>query len=275
VPRRAPEDEPPEAEALKKPEMLFGGCRTPIFRCISPVRKRMRGALRTDLRPLQRNLFPYLDAFGDPVVRPAPPALAFHQVGFEREEALFPTITACLRASISFVSFSVPRKFLGCNLTRLGEVLPHLRAKTIDILSLSTRSIRASSLRPAAMFAMYAAPAVNLFEKSTDRIPLKSNQHEYQVVPDRSHYLATNRIACWRCTPIFRAGGKKCRCRRSIRHPSRGQNPSGLHFTCGRLPRRAHGRGKAHGCSSDLPGTGHVHFLEHARGTDDDAAMRN
>ena len=39
------------------------------------------------------------------------------------------------------------------------------------------------------MFALYAAPAINLFEKTTDRIALKSNQHEYHVVPDRSHYL--------------------------------------------------------------------------------------
>ena len=39
------------------------------------------------------------------------------------------------------------------------------------------------------MFALYAAPAVNLFEKTTDRIAVKPNQHEYHVVPDRSRYL--------------------------------------------------------------------------------------
>ena len=42
----------------------------------------------------------------------------------------------------------------------------------------------------------YAAPAVNLFEKTLDRLPVKSNQHEYPVVADRSHPLdyEVNRI---------------------------------------------------------------------------------
>ena len=39
------------------------------------------------------------------------------------------------------------------------------------------------------MFALYTAPAINLFEKTTDRIAVKSNQHEYHVIPDRSRYL--------------------------------------------------------------------------------------
>ena len=45
-------------------------------------------------------------------------------------------------------------------------------------------------------FALYAAPGVNLFEKRLDRIPVKSNQNEYLVVPDRSRLLEfeTNRI---------------------------------------------------------------------------------
>ncbi len=39
------------------------------------------------------------------------------------------------------------------------------------------------------MFSLYTAPAINLFEKTTDRIAIRSNQHEYHVVPDRSRYL--------------------------------------------------------------------------------------
>ena len=46
----------------------------------------------------------------------------------------------------------------------------------------------AATVRPD-MFSLYTAPAVNLFEKTTDRIPVRANQHEYHVVPDRSHYL--------------------------------------------------------------------------------------
>ena len=46
------------------------------------------------------------------------------------------------------------------------------------------------------MFALYAAPGVNLFEKTLDRIPVKSNQYEFPVIPDRSRLLdfETNRV---------------------------------------------------------------------------------
>ena len=83
-----------------------------------------------------------------------------------------------------------PRKFLGCDLTRLDEVLPKLKAKTVDILfAFDEVNARLAAAVQPSMFAVYAAPAINLFEKTTDRIPLKSSQHEYHVVPDRSHYL--------------------------------------------------------------------------------------
>jgi type VI secretion system protein ImpG len=39
------------------------------------------------------------------------------------------------------------------------------------------------------MFALYVAPAINLFEKTTDRLPVKSHLHEFHIVPDRSRYL--------------------------------------------------------------------------------------
>ena len=46
------------------------------------------------------------------------------------------------------------------------------------------------------MFALYAAPGVNLFDKTLDRITVESNQHEYPVIPDRSRPLdfETNRV---------------------------------------------------------------------------------
>ena len=83
-----------------------------------------------------------------------------------------------------------PRKFLGCELTGLDRVFPQLKTKTVDILfAFDEVNVRLAAAVQPSMFAVYAAPAVNLFEKTTDRIALKSNQHEYHVVPDRSHYL--------------------------------------------------------------------------------------
>src|SRR6202008_2358688 len=86
--------------------------------------------------------------------------------------------------------FVFPRKFLGLSLSGLDAVLPRLKAKTVDVLfAFDEVNARLAAAVHPEMFALYAAPAINLFEKTTDRIPLKSNQHEYHVVPDRSHYL--------------------------------------------------------------------------------------
>ena len=38
-------------------------------------------------------------------------------------------------------------------------------------------------------FALYAAPGVNLFDKTLDRIPVRSDQFEFPVIPDRSRLL--------------------------------------------------------------------------------------
>jgi type VI secretion system protein ImpG len=172
--------------------------------------------------------------------------------------------------------FSVfPRKFLGCNITRLGEVLPQLRAKTVDILfafdEVNTRL--AAAVQPS-MFAIYAAPAVNLFEKSTDRIPLKSSQHEYQVIPDRSHYLDYEPHRLLEVYAHFPGGREKVPVQALYSASLEGsQNPSGLHFTLRRLPRRRTVEEKRVGVSSDYTGTDMFISLSALGGTDDDAAI--
>ena len=58
--------------------------------------------------------------------------------------------------------FMFPRKFLGCNLTGLDEILPKLKAKTVDILyafdEVNTRL--AAAVQPST-FAVHAAPAIS------------------------------------------------------------------------------------------------------------------
>ena len=72
----------------------------------------------------------------------------------------------------------------------MSSCLASRRGPSISYLPLTKLNARlAAAVRPDACSRIYAAPAINLFEKTTDRIPLKSSQHEYHVVPDRSHYL--------------------------------------------------------------------------------------
>ena len=185
------EDEPSDSEALKKPEMLFAGCRTTNLPLYFAGSEADAAALYEQLFAHCRGIyFRCLDAFGDPVVHPAP-VECLRQVGFEREDALFPNDYRVFEGfDLLREFFMFPRKFLGCKLTRLDEVLPKLKAKTVDILfAFDEVNPRLAAAVQPSMFAVYAAPAINLFEKTTDRISLKSSQHEYHIVPDRSHYL--------------------------------------------------------------------------------------
>jgi type VI secretion system protein ImpG len=270
------EDEPSDAEALKKPEMLFAGCRTGNLPLYFTGPEADAAALYEQLFAHCTGIyFRYLDAFGDPVVVAAS-SQCLHQVGFDSDDALFPSDHRVFEGFDLLREFFVfPRKFLGCNLTRLGEVLPQLRAKTIDILFAfdEVNARLAASVHPS-MFSIYAAPAINLFEKSTDRIPLKSSQHEYQVVPDRSHYLDYEPHRLLEVYAHYLGGREKVPVQPLYSASLEGsQNPAGPHFTFRRLPRRRTVEEKRLGVSSDYTGTDMFISLSSLAGTDDDAAI--
>jgi type VI secretion system protein ImpG len=271
-----PEDELSDAEALKKPEMLFAGCRTarlPVYFVGS----------EGDSVALYEQIFAHckavyfrcLDEFGDPVVCPAP-AQCLQQVGFEREDALFPNDHRVFEGfDLLREFFAFPRKFLGCSLTGLDAVLPRLKAKTVDILfAFDEVNARLAAAVQPEMFALYAAPAINLFEKTTDRIPLKSSQHEYHVVPDRSHYLDYEPHRLLEVYAHHPGGRDKVPVQplyaASLEGP---QHASGLYFTVRRLPRRRTVEEKRVGISSDYTGTDMFISLSALGGDDDDAAI--
>jgi type VI secretion system protein ImpG len=119
------------------------------------------------------------------------------------------------------------------------------------------------------MFALYAAPAVNLFEKTTDRIPLKSHQHEYQVVPDRSHNLDYEPHRLLEVYAHYSGGGEKVRVAplysASLEVPYQVSGPS---YTVRRLPRKRTVEEKRIGVTSDYIGTDMFISLNELGGTD-------
>jgi type VI secretion system protein ImpG len=270
------EDEPADAEAHKKPELLIAGCRTknlPLYFLGSEA----------DAIGLYEQLFAHcrgiyfrcLDEFGDPVVYPAPPD-CLQQVGFDREDALFPNDYRIFEGfDLLREFFAFPRKFLGCNLAGLGDVLPRIKSKSVDILfafdEINTRL--AAAVQPS-MFALYAAPAINLFEKTTDRISLRSSQHEYHVVPDRSRYLDYEPYRILDVYAHFSGGRNKVPVHplysASIEGDRKGSGPF---FTVRRLPRRRTTEEKRGGVSSDYTGTDMFLSLSELGGADDEAAI--
>ena len=270
------EDEPSDNEALKKPEMLFAGCRTTNLPLYFAGSEADAAALYEQLFAHCRGIyFRCLDAFGDPVVHPAP-VECLRQVGFEREDALFPNDYRVFEGfDLLREFFMFPRKFLGCKLTRLDEVLPKLKAKAVDILfAFDEVNPRLATAVQPSMFAVYAAPAINLFEKTTDRISLKSSQHEYHIVPDRSHYLDYEPHRLLEVYAHYSGGGEKVAVQPLYSASlDIAREVSGPSYTVRRLPRRRTVEEKRLGVSSDYIGTDMFISLSELGGTDDDSAI--
>jgi type VI secretion system protein ImpG len=250
-------EEPSDQEAARQPQAWFAGCRASEL----PV---MLLGSESDAIALYEQLFAHcvgvhariLDEFGDPLVV-ALPDKCIEQVGFEDEDALFPSDRRVFRGFDLLREFFVfPRHFLGFRLTRLAEVMPRLKAKSVDLLfSFSEANTRLPAAVRPEMFSLYTATAVNLFEKTTDRIPVKSNQHEYHVVPDRSRYLDFEPHRIQQVFAHYAGGRDKVPVYPLYSAPEGASPDTGLFYTLRRLPRRRTVEEKRYGAASDYTGT--------------------
>src|SRR5450432_3335467 len=185
------EDEPPDSEGQKRADLRFSACRVKNLTMHFVGHEADSVALYEQMFAHCRGVyFRYLDSFGDPVVIKGADDMV-RQIGFGEDEGLVPNDKRIFRGFDYLREyFTFPRRFLGMSLEGLGAIAPKMAAKTIDIVFVfdDSNARLAAAVRPE-FFALYAAPAVNLFEKTVDRIAVKSNQHEYQVVPDRTRAL--------------------------------------------------------------------------------------
>ncbi|HTM76529.1 MAG TPA: type VI secretion system baseplate subunit TssF [Devosia sp.] len=132
----------------------------------------------------------YEDAGGDPRFIPLSPD-TLQQLGFEPTDALLPDdqrVFAGFETLREFFSF--PDKFTGFRLTGLQAPLRNVPANGFELIfEFDAAVTRLAPVVSRALFALYAAPAVNLFEMACARIPLDGRNHEHQIVPDRSRWL--------------------------------------------------------------------------------------
>jgi len=269
------EDELPEALVQKTPTAWFAGCRTtelPVFLIGNEA----------DSVALYEQLFAdcvgvffrYLDEFGDPVLIPGPPDCLV-QPGFDDADALLPNDNRIFHG-FDFLReyFMFPRKFLGFELKKLDKVIPRLAGKTVDILFVfdEVNNRLPAAVQPG-MFALYAAPAVNLFEKTTDRVAIRSNQHEYQIVPDRSRYLDFEPHSLVDVYAHFPGGREKVPVRPLYSAPVESGAESGLWYTVRRLPRRRTVEEKKYGAASDYTDTDMFISIGEPAGIEDDDSV--
>jgi type VI secretion system protein ImpG len=135
--------------------------------------------------------------------------------------------------------------------------MPRLCAKSVDIVIAfnAPRAQLAAAVKPDRL-ALFTAPAVNLFEKTTDRIEVKPNQYEYHVVPDRSRYLEFEPHRVLDVFAHYQGVRDKLRV-----PPLYSASPDGsgfernLFYTIRRLSRRPTIEEKKYGVTSDYTGT--------------------
>jgi len=266
-------DEPADKEAQTRPDLRFSSCRVTALRFHLLGQEPDAVALYEQLFAHCRGVyFRMLDSFGDPLVTPGQPGM-IRQIGFEEKEALIPNDNQLFRG-FDFLRdyFAFPRRFLGFDLIDLGAVAPRLAAKTVDIVAAfdEVKPQLAAAVRKE-FFALYAAPGVNLFEKTLDRIPVRSNQYEFAVIPDRSRLLdfETNRV-----TRVFAhiPGAPQKVPVEPLYSATAARSATGLSYTIRRLPRRRTIEEKKYGPVSNYAGTDV--FLSLGERSDPDELLR-
>jgi type VI secretion system protein ImpG len=115
------------------------------------------------------------------------PGNAVRAVGFEDDEALLPVQHRSFQGyRLLQEYFAFPAKFLFFKIQGLGPVIRRVNESTLDLLLLFPHSDRQlENVIDAGNFALFCAPAINLFPQRADRIHLNHRDHEHHVVPDR------------------------------------------------------------------------------------------
>ena len=113
---------------------------------------------------------------------------ALHAVGYDDAEAMLPAqlrMMSGLRLLQEYFAFA--QKFLFFDLKGLAACLPALSGGALELQFLFSRpGLDLDGVVEAKNFSLHCVPAVNLFEKRADRIPVDDSHHEFHVVPDRT-----------------------------------------------------------------------------------------
>lgn len=212
-------------------EQIFGHCTGLWFRCV--------------------------DENNDATVIEAPKTF-IRQIGMEESESLLPNDDRIFRGfDLIREYFMFPRKFLGFDLVLdRANVLSRLPTRTIDVVLGfdEVNSVLAGAVQRD-MFALYAAPAVNLFEMATDRISVSKNQHEYHVIPDKSRYLDYEPHRILDVYAHFPGSADKRPIRPLYAATTDLRERTALHYMVRRMPRRRTIEEKRYGVASTYVGT--------------------
>jgi len=108
--------------------------------------------------------------------------------GFDRDEALLPTPAQSFDGyRLLQEYFAMPERFQFVDIAGINPAVARATGRDVDLYLLlsESRPELAGAVQPAA-FTLHATPAINLFERRCDRVPIGPTRTEHQVVADRT-----------------------------------------------------------------------------------------
>lgn len=119
------------------------------------------------------------------------PADSIRRVGFAPEEAMLPPAAHGFEGyRLLREYFAFPARFLFFRLAEFQEAFAQAEGNEIDlIITLDEADTRLEGRVDKSCFDLFCTPAVNLFEKTLDRILLSNRFSEFHIVPDRNRPL--------------------------------------------------------------------------------------
>ncbi|RMI17408.1 type VI secretion system baseplate subunit TssF [Pseudoroseomonas wenyumeiae] len=112
---------------------------------------------------------------------------ALRQVGLEPEAALLPRVPRSFDGyRLLQEYFALPQRSLFVELGGLADAVAHATGSEMEIIfALRRAEPRLERQLGTQSFALFATPAINLFERQADRVQLSDRHHEHHVVVDR------------------------------------------------------------------------------------------
>lgn len=128
---------------------------------------------------------------GSPAWHEVLPAGAVRAAGFDDTDAVLPVTLRSFRGyRLLQEYFAFPQRFRFVDVTGLAPAMARAGAQELELVLLFGRGDAAlEQMVDAASFALFCAPAINLFPRRADRIHVDEGAFEYHVVPDRTRPL--------------------------------------------------------------------------------------
>lgn len=153
----------------------------------------VRGPGDTPMRVYEQCFASGLGTLVQSITRPAKwksfiDATHIRRVGFSQDEALLPYDARSFQGyRLLREYFALHERFMFVKLTGLGPAIARCEGQQIDVLVLfETEDLELEGRIDAETFGLFCTPAINLFPKRADPIPLSDKVVEHHVVPDKT-----------------------------------------------------------------------------------------